>query len=60
MVYGFKKYQHVERLERIKDSGILDGRVYVFPKLDGAMVAVIITRAVKVKKRLAQNVMVVK
>ena len=36
MVYGFKKYQHVERLERIKDSGILDGRVYVFPKLDGA------------------------
>ena len=36
MVCGFKKYQHVERLNMILDSGILNGRVYVFPKLDGA------------------------
>lgn len=32
----FKKYQHVERLGTESVEGILNGRVYVFPKLDGS------------------------
>lgn len=33
---SFKKYQKVRRLGDIYTEGLLDGRVYVFPKLDGA------------------------
>lgn len=32
----FKKYQHVERLGTSHVEGLLSGRVYIFPKLDGA------------------------
>lgn len=32
----FKKYMHVERLYTPEVDGILNGTVYVFPKLDGA------------------------
>ena len=31
----FKKYQHVERLGTVETDGILNGNVYIFPKLDG-------------------------
>lgn len=31
----YKKYQHVERLGTEGTQGLLDGEVYVFPKLDG-------------------------
>ena len=31
----FKKYQHVSRLGTQDTEGILDGKVYVFPKIDG-------------------------
>ena len=31
----FKRYQHVERIGTEKVKGLLDGKVYVFPKLDG-------------------------
>ena len=31
----FKKYQHIERLGTDETEGILDGLVYVFPKIDG-------------------------
>jgi len=34
---GFKKYEKVERLDKIDEvGGILEGQVYVFEKLDGA------------------------
>lgn len=32
----FKKYQHIERLGTVAVEGILDGEVYIFPKLDGS------------------------
>jgi len=32
---GFQKYQHIERLGTSETHGILDGMVYVFPKIDG-------------------------
>jgi len=32
----FVRYQHVERLGTSDTEGILDGKVYVFPKIDGA------------------------
>ncbi len=32
---NFKKYQHIERLGTQATEGIRDGRVYIFPKLDG-------------------------
>jgi hypothetical protein len=32
---GFVRYQHVERLGTDNVEGILDGEVYVFPKIDG-------------------------
>lgn len=31
----FKRYQHVERIGTEKVKGLIDGKVYVFPKLDG-------------------------
>lgn len=31
----FIKYQHLERLGNQETNGILDGEVYVFPKIDG-------------------------
>lgn len=31
----FKKYQHIERLQREDCEGILNGTVYCFPKIDG-------------------------
>ena len=31
----FVKYQHIERLNTIETEGILEGIVYVFPKIDG-------------------------
>ena len=31
----FKKYQHVERLGTSEVDGILNGEVYIFPKIDG-------------------------
>lgn len=31
----FKKYMHVERLGTTEVDGLLDGRCYVFPKIDG-------------------------
>jgi ATP-dependent RNA circularization protein (DNA/RNA ligase family) len=31
----FEKYQHIERLGSDEVSGILDGEVYIFPKIDG-------------------------
>ena len=31
----YKSYIHVERLGRTETEGILDGRCYIFPKLDG-------------------------
>lgn len=32
----FKKYQHVSRLGTQDTEGILDGKVYVMPKVDGS------------------------
>lgn len=32
---GFQKYQHIERLGTSETHGILEGMVYVFPKIDG-------------------------
>lgn len=32
----FHKYQHIERLGTVAVEGILDGEVYIFPKLDGS------------------------
>ncbi|MCE5185061.1 MAG: RNA ligase family protein [Planctomycetaceae bacterium] len=32
----FVKYQHIEKLGTAETDGILDGMVYIFPKLDGA------------------------
>ena len=32
----FARYQHVERLENEHVDGILNGKVYIFPKIDGA------------------------
>jgi hypothetical protein len=32
----FKKYQHVERMGTVETEGILNGLVYIFPKIDGA------------------------
>lgn len=31
----FKKYQHIARLDDTETEGILDGNVYIFPKIDG-------------------------
>lgn len=31
----FRKYQHIARLNTVETDGILDGTVYIFPKLDG-------------------------
>jgi hypothetical protein len=31
----FRKYQHIERLGTSETTGILDGMVFVFPKIDG-------------------------
>lgn len=36
----FKKYMHVETLGKDEVEGILDGEVFVFPKLDGANASV--------------------
>lgn len=36
----FKKYQHVDRLGRQDCEGVLDGKVYVYPKIDGTNSAV--------------------
>jgi len=33
----FRKYHHIERLGTEEVEGILDGKVYVFPKLDGTL-----------------------
>lgn len=33
---GFQKYQHIERLGTSETHGILDGMVWVFPKIDGS------------------------
>lgn len=40
MVKEWTKYQHVERLGTPDVDGILDGEVFVFPKLDGANASV--------------------
>lgn len=32
----FKKYQHVEKMGNSATNGLLDGKVFVFPKLDGS------------------------
>lgn len=32
---NYKTYQHVERLGNIEVDGILDGKCYIFPKIDG-------------------------
>lgn len=37
---NFHPYQHVEKLGTAEVDGILDGTVYVFPKLDGANASV--------------------
>jgi ATP-dependent RNA circularization protein (DNA/RNA ligase family) len=37
---GFVKYQHIERLGTAETDGILDGQVYVFPKIDGTNASV--------------------
>ena len=31
----FKKYQHIEKLGTMATEGILNGKVYLFSKLDG-------------------------
>ena len=36
----FKKYQHVEQLGKPEVDGILNGKCYLFPKLDGANASV--------------------
>lgn len=36
----FQKYQHIERLGTVAVEGILDGEVYIFPKLDGSNASV--------------------
>lgn len=40
----FKKYMHVEKLGRPEVDGLLDGEVYVFPKLDGTNASVWFTK----------------
>ena len=45
----FKKYQHIERLGTPATDGILDGTVYVFPKLDGCNVSVYLNDAGEVE-----------
>ena len=37
---NFQKYQHIERLGTDATDGILNGTVYIFPKLDGANASV--------------------
>ncbi len=37
---GFLKYQHVERLGTLAVEGLLEGRCYVFPKIDGTNASV--------------------
>lgn len=41
----FEKYQHVERLGTVAVEGILDGIVYVYPKLDGTNTSVYLNDA---------------
>ena len=36
----FDKYQHVERLGTLEVEGLLEGRCYVFPKIDGTNASV--------------------
>lgn len=36
----FSKYMHIERLGRPEVAGLIDGRCYVFPKLDGTNASV--------------------
>lgn len=40
MVEAWSRYQHVERLGTPDVEGLLDGNVYVFPKLDGSNVSI--------------------
>lgn len=45
----FEKYQHVERFGTDATDGILDGMVYVFPKLDGTNTSVYLNDAGEVE-----------
>lgn len=45
----FEKYQHIERLGTAATDGILDGTVYIFPKLDGSNVSVYLNDAGEVE-----------
>ena len=45
----FEKYQHVERLGTDATEGILDGMVYVFPKIDGTNTSVYLNDAGEVE-----------
>jgi len=40
MATTFRKYEHLERLGHAEVSGLTDGTVYVFPKLDGTNASV--------------------
>lgn len=35
MITGFRKYMHIERINTIETEGLLDGKCYIFPKIDG-------------------------
>ena len=45
----FEKYQHVERLGTDATDGILDGKCYIFPKLDGTNTSVYLNDAGEVE-----------
>lgn len=45
----FEKYQHIERLGTDATDGILDGMVYVFPKIDGTNTSVYLNDAGEVE-----------
>ena len=48
----FRKYQHVERLGSAEVDGILNGNVYIFPKLDGTNTTVYLDKGkIKVGSR---------
>ena len=45
----FEKYQHVERLESPEVDGILNGDVYIFPKLDGTNTSIYLNDEYKIE-----------
>lgn len=53
----FKKYQHVERIGTDEVEGLLDGKVYVFPKLDGTNTQVYLNDEKEVQVGSRKNIL---